>query len=132
MWKIIFIVRIINNFWWMFQSYFSTIFFPDFNLLSCELDNFSFNPNLGERRGVILSPVRFPLMTQKWWKLQPWQSVAFSNILLETFMIILSLQILGKTQTWVFLISRFQVNSLCTKVVINPEPIMILTWNLDQ
>ena len=38
--KIIFIIRITSNIWRNFQSHFSTIFTPDFNLLSCELDNF--------------------------------------------------------------------------------------------
>ena len=39
-----------------------------------------------------------------------------------------SLQILGKTQTWVFLISGFLVSPLQKKIVIIPEPVMILTW----
>ena len=63
-------------------------------------------------------PVGFPLITQKWSKLWPWNLVALSKILLETFVSSLipiprpSLQILGKTQTGVFPISGFLVNSL--------------------
>ena len=43
-----------------------------------------------------------------------------------------SLQILGKTGTGVFPISGFLVNHLYKKIVITPEPVMILTLNLDQ
>ena len=38
-----------------------------------------------------------------------------------------SLQILNKTQTGVFPISGFLVNPLQREIVINPEPVMILT-----
>ena len=42
-------------------------------------------------------------------------------------------QILGKTQTVVFPISGFLVNSLGKEFFVIPEkPVMILTWNLDQ
>ena len=63
---------------------------------------------------------------------------AFSNILLQTFVRNLvflaspSLQIMSKTQTGVFPISRYLVNPLSKVIVINPEPVMIMTWNLDQ
>ena len=56
----------------------------------------------------ILPPVSFPLITQKWYKLQPWHFAAFSNISLDTFVPNLvslthpSLQILGKTRQWYF------------------------------
>ena len=43
-----------------------------------------------------------------------------------------NLQILGKTQTEVFPISRFLVNHLYKKIVITAESVMILIWNLDQ
>ena len=43
-----------------------------------------------------------------------------------------SLQILGKTQTGVFPISKLMVNPLKMKTFIVPKPVMILTWNLDQ
>ena len=33
---------------------------------------------------------------------------------------------------WVFLISGFLVNPLQTKIVITLQPVMLLTWNLDQ
>ena len=33
---------------------------------------------------------------------------------------------------WVSLISGFLVNPLQTKIVITPQPVMLLTWNLDQ
>ena len=65
--------------------------------------------------------------------LQPWHFVAFNNISLETFVLNFvsstrpSLQLLGKTQTRVFLISRLLVNPLLTKIVITPEPVMVLT-----
>ena len=58
---------------------------------------------------------------------------ALSNILLETFVANSvsitrrSLQILCKTQTRVFPISVFLVNPLSKKIVIIPEPVMILT-----
>ena len=35
-------IRITINIWRNFQSYFSTIFFPDIDLLSCELEHFTF------------------------------------------------------------------------------------------
>ena len=41
-----------------------------------------------------------------------------------------SLQILGKTHARIFPISRFLVNPLKKKIVISPEPVMTLTWNL--
>ena len=41
--RIILMIRINKNIWWNFQSYFSIIFIPDFNLSSCELGNFIFN-----------------------------------------------------------------------------------------
>ena len=37
-----------------------------------------------------------------------------------------------KTHTGVCLISGFLVNPLWKKIVITPEPVMILTWNFDQ
>ena len=40
--KTISIIRITKNMWWSFQNYFSTIFIEDFNLLSCELDIYTF------------------------------------------------------------------------------------------
>ena len=43
-----------------------------------------------------------------------------------------SLQILGKTQTVVFPISGFLGNPLSKKIVIIPEPVKILTSNLNQ
>ena len=43
-----------------------------------------------------------------------------------------SLQISGKTQTGVFPISGFLVNPLEKKIVITPELVMILTWNLTK
>ena len=43
-----------------------------------------------------------------------------------------SLQILSKTQTDVFMIFGFLFNPLWKKIVIIPETVMILTWNLDQ
>ena len=58
------------------------------------------------------------------------------KILLETFVPVLvcltclSLQILGKTQTRVFPISIFLVNPLQKEIVITPEPVTILTWNM--
>ena len=63
---------------------------------------------------------------------------AFSNISLERFAPTLvsltrpSLQILGKTQTELFPISGFLVNSLWKKIALIPEPVMILARNLDQ
>ena len=39
-----------------------------------------------------------------------------------------SLQILGKTQTSMFLISGFLVNPLERKIVMTLKPVMILTW----
>ena len=68
--------------------------------------------------------------------LQPWHLAAFSNILLETFLSILmsltgpSLKILPKTQGRVFPISGFALNPLQTKIVITPELVMILIWNM--
>ena len=58
-------------------------------------------------------PVVFSLTTQKRWKLKPWNSTAFTAILLEAFVPNLvsltcpSFQISGKTQTGVFPISGF-------------------------
>ena len=43
-----------------------------------------------------------------------------------------SLQIVDETQTGVFPISRFLIIPLQTKIVITPELVMILRWNLDQ
>ena len=43
-----------------------------------------------------------------------------------------SLQIQDKIQTRVFPISGFLVNSLYAEIAITPEPVMILTRNLDQ
>ena len=43
-----------------------------------------------------------------------------------------SLQILDQIQTAVFLISRFLVDPLSNKIVKTPEPVIILTQNLDQ
>ena len=40
--KIVLIIRLTNNIWWNFQSYYSMIFIPDFSLLNWELDNFTF------------------------------------------------------------------------------------------
>ena len=40
-----------------------------------------------------------------------------------------TLQVLGKTQTVVFPISEFLVNLLYIKIVITPEPVMIMLWN---
>ena len=65
-------------------------------------------------------------------------SLAFCSILLDTFLpnaVCItrpSLQILGKTQTGVFPISGSLVNPLLKKIAIIPEPVMILTWKLDQ
>ena len=70
---------------------------------------------VGGLAGSFTTPVSFPLITKK---LYPWKFAAFSNILLETFLPNLvsltrpSLQILRKTQTGVFPISRFLVNPL--------------------
>ena len=72
--------------------------------------------NLGDR--YFYHPIPFvdvPLITQK---RDSWHSVAFSNFSLDTFvpnlvsLTQLSLQILGKTQTGVFLISGFLVMPL--------------------
>ena len=63
---------------------------------------------------------------------------AFSNILKETFLINFAslttpcVQILDKTQMEKFLISGFLVDLLLKKIVITPEPVMILIWDLDQ
>ena len=43
-----------------------------------------------------------------------------------------NLQKSGKTPTGVFPISEFLVNPLWKEIVITPEPVKILTWNLDQ
>ena len=43
-----------------------------------------------------------------------------------------SLHILSKTQTGVFPISGFLVNSLQKEIVIPPEPVMLLISNLEQ
>ena len=43
-----------------------------------------------------------------------------------------SLQILGKTQTWVFPIFGFLINLLQKEIVITSEPGMILTWSFDK
>ena len=43
-----------------------------------------------------------------------------------------SFQILDETSTIVSPISGFLVNPLWKEIVITPEPVMILTWNLDQ
>ena len=51
-----------------------------------------FNTNLEEMGGSNFNftttpstPVGFPFITQKWWKLQPWDFAAFNKTLLETF-----------------------------------------------
>ena len=71
----------------------------------------------GGRGGSFQPPVGFPLESKT--------VAAFSNILLKTFVPNLvslisltrpSLQILGRTQTGVFLISRFLVHPLLTKL----------------
>ena len=41
-------------------------------------------------------------------------------------------QIFKKTQTGVFLISGFLLNPLQRQIFIGLEPVMLLTWNLDQ
>ena len=67
--------------------------------------------------GVILPPFGFSLISQTV-KLQPWHFAVFSKVLLETSpqnlasLVRPSLQILAKTQTGIFLISRFLVNPL--------------------
>ena len=61
-----------------------------------------------------------------------------SKILLETFVpnfLFLtrsSFQILEKTQMGLFPIFGFLVNPLQKEIGITPEPVMILTWNLNQ
>ena len=77
--------------------------------------------------GKFYTPVGFPQ------RLQPWHFAEFSKILLEMFVTNVafftfpSLQILGKTQTWVFPIFGFLVNPLKKEIVMSPEPVMILT-----
>ena len=77
--------------------------------------------------GKFYTPAGFPQ------RLQPWHFAEFSKILLEMFVpnVVFftssSLQVLGKTQTWVFPISGFLVNPSKKEIVITPEPVMILT-----
>ena len=81
----------------------------------------------------LLPSIGFPLITQKWSKLQLWHFAAFRNILLErlrsnlVFLTRSSFQILGKTQMEVFPFSGFLVNPLQKKIVRTPELVMILT-----
>ena len=97
-----------------------------------------FYSNLGGGWGVILPPCWFSLNNSETVKAVTLAFCSISNISVETFvsnfvsLTCPSLEILGKTQIGVFPISRFLVNPLWKKTVITPEPVMILTWNLDQ
>ena len=65
-------------------------------------------------------------------------TLAFSNILLETFVPNLvsvtrpSLQILREIQTGVFVFSGLLVNPLQKKIAITPQQMMTMSWNSDQ
>ena len=81
-----------------------------------------FKTNLGWGEGGVILPPLPP----------SWHFAGFSNISLEILkpnvvsLALPCLLILGKTQTEVFLISGFLLNPLFKKVVITPEPVMIL------
>ena len=82
----------------------------------------NFNKLTWVRRGIFIPYfVGFSLITQKYKSCKPGIFLALSNFSLETFVLnfvfvtFRSLQILGKTQTMIFWISRYLVKSLIYK-----------------